>query len=174
MLTAVLLTLMILYIPSQYWIGYGLFITACIVTIRTDFEKMLISRYVTWGLIPVAFIFSGLHFIPLTFLESFEGSLFGFCVLWIIAQLFYTIRNIEGMGEGDVDFLAMIGSFTGIAGAWTALLLGSFFGIISCLVQMAISKRAHPKIAFGPWLATGAFVFIFFQKQIINLIAPSS
>ncbi len=172
LLTALLLTLMIIKIDQRYWLGYGLFISACIVTIRTDFEKMLISRLITWGLIPVAFVLSYLHRIPLTLTESVQGALFGYFVLWIIARLFYAIRNIEGMGEGDIDLLAMIGAFTGIIGAWTSLLLGSFLGIISCLIQMAISKRAHPKIAFGPWLAAGALIYIFLQEQIQDLIQP--
>lgn len=170
--TALILTLMIMYLPSAYWLGYGLFISACIVTIRTDFEKMLISRYLTWGMIPLAILLAATHHLPLLASESIQGAVFGYLVLWVIARLFYMIRNIEGMGEGDIDLLGMIGSFTGIAGAWTALLLGSFFGVISCLVQMAISKRAHPKIAFGPWLAMGSFVYIFFQKQILEFIQP--
>ncbi len=171
-LTALMLTLMLIYIDQKYWFGYFLFISAGIVTIRTDFEKMLISRYVTWGLIPVAFILSYMHLLPLSLIESIRGALFGYLVLWIVARIFHAIRNIEGMGEGDIDLLAMIGAFTGITGAWTSLLLGSFLGIISCIVQMALSKRAHPKIAFGPWLVLGSFIYIFLQQQIHELIEP--
>jgi prepilin signal peptidase PulO-like enzyme (type II secretory pathway) len=163
---------MIIFIDKKYWFGYGLFISAGMVTIRTDFEKMLISRYVTWGLMPIAFILSYNALIPLTFIESIGGAAFGYLVLWIIAYLFYAIRNIEGMGEGYIDLLGMIGSFIGITGAWTSLLIGSLLGIIACLVQMAISKRAHPKIAFGPWLAIGSFIYLFLQQNIQEYIQP--
>ncbi len=172
LLTAILLTSMIIPFDHRYWLGYGLFISACIVTIRTDFEKMLISRYVTWGAIPIAFALSYFDLIPLTLVESVRGALFGYIVLWVIARLFLSIRNIEGMGEGDIDLVGMIGAFTGITGAWTSLLLGSFLGIISCIVQMIMSKRAHPKIAFGPWLAAGAIIYIFLQDQIQDFIQP--
>lgn len=172
LMTAIILTLMIIFIKKHYWFGYGLFISAGMVTIRTDFEKMLISRYVTWGLIPIAFIMSYNDMLPLTLSESVQGAAFGYLVLFVIAYLFHAIRNIEGMGEGDIDLLGMIGSFIGITGAWTSLLLGSLLGIISCLVQMAISKRAHPKIAFGPWLAIGSFIYIFFQQKIQEYIQP--
>ncbi len=170
LLTATLLTLMVLFIDRHFWLGYGIFISACIVTVRTDFEKMLISRYMTWGLIPVAFALSFFKLLPLTLTESILGALFGYVVLWLIARLFYALRNIEGMGDGDIDLLAMIGAFTGITGAWSSLLLGSFLGVVASLVHMIFSKRARIKIAFGPWLAAGALIYIFFQDQINALI----
>jgi prepilin signal peptidase PulO-like enzyme (type II secretory pathway) len=156
----------------RYWFGYTLFISALVVTIRTDFEKMLISRYLTWGLIPVGFLLSYAGLLPLTLFESIRGAVFGYGVLWAIAHIFYLVRNMEGMGEGDIDLLGMIGSFTGMIGSWTSLLLGSFLGIISCLAQMALSKRTHPEIAFGPWLAAGALIYIFFQQHIFEWLQP--
>ncbi len=170
LLTATLLTLMVLYIQPRYWFGYGVFISALLVTIRTDFEKMLISRYMTWGLIPLAFALSTFKFLPISLPESILGMVFGYAVLWIIARLFYAVRNVEGMGDGDIDLLAMIGAFTGILGAWSTLLFGSFLGVIASLVQMLISKRVRVKIAFGPWLAAGAIIYIFLQGHIAVLI----
>lgn len=169
-LAAALLTLMIIYLPSRYWFGYGVFISSLLVTIRTDFEKMLISRYMTWGLIPLAFALSTFTLLPISISESILGAVFGYAVLWIIARLFYAFRNVEGMGEGDIDLLALIGSFTGILGAWSSLLFGSFLGVIASLVQMIISKRVKVKIAFGPWLSAGALIYLFFQQQIAQLI----
>ncbi len=170
LLTAILLSLIVLTIDQRYWLGYGLFFSALIVTIRSDFEKMLISRYMTWGMIPIGLALSFFELLPLTFTDSIQGALFGYVVLWAIARLFYLIRNIEGMGEGDIDLLAMIGAFTGITGAWTALLLGSFLGVIASLIEMIFSKRAHIKIAFGPWLCAGAMIYVFYQEQILAFI----
>ncbi len=170
LLTATVLTLMVLFIDKPYWLSYGIFISALIVTIRSDFDKMLISRYMTWGMIPIALLLSYFKMLPLTFQQSLLGALFGYIVLWLIARLFYLVRNIEGMGDGDIDLLAMIGAFTGITGAWTSLLLGSFLGVIASLLQLIFTKRAYSKIAFGPWLATGAMLYIFFQDQILALI----
>jgi leader peptidase (prepilin peptidase) / N-methyltransferase len=170
LLTAVLLSCMVLSFDYHYWLGYGIFISALIVTIRTDFEKMLISRFMTWGLLPVAFVLSFFGLLPLTLLESVRGALFGYAVLWLIAKTFHAIRNIEGMGEGDIDLLAMIGAFTGITGAWTALLLGSLLGTCASLVHFLVSRHFHLKIAFGPWLAAGALIYIFFQDQILLFI----
>ena len=169
-LTAMVLTLMIVSIDKQYWLGYGILISALMVTLRTDFEKMLISRYMTLALIPVAFLLIFLKMLPLTPLESITGALFGYLVLWIIARLFYLVRKIQGMGVGDMDLLSMIGAFTGMTGAWSSLLIGSWLGTLAALVQMLINKRMQVKIAFGPWLAAGALIYLFFQDQILLLI----
>ena len=172
LLTAITLTLMILFIPQPFWLAYGSCISALIVTVRTDFEKMLISRYLTWGLIPVAFFLSLFNMLPITTSESLLGALFGYTLLWLIARAFYYFRNIEGMGDGDIDLLAIIGAFTGVTGAWVSLLLGSFFGVLASALQILLKGRFLRKIAFGPWLAAGAIVYIFFNKQIIALIFP--
>jgi leader peptidase (prepilin peptidase) / N-methyltransferase len=161
---------MILFIPPTYWLAYGLCISALIVTIRTDFEKMLISRYLTWGLIPFAFFLSLFKLLPITTFESLLGALFGYTLLWGISKLFYYFRNIEGMGDGDMDLLAMIGAFIGVSGAWISLLLGSFFGVLASLSTICFKGQFLRKIAFGPWLAAGALVYIFFGKQIMALI----
>ena len=161
--TALLLTCMILFIDRQYWLGYGIFISALLVTIRTDFDKMLISRLVTLALIPIAVVLSFFTMIPVLPQQSILGALFGYSVLWIIAKVFYLIKKNEGMGDGDFDLLSMIGSFTGILGAWIALLLGSFLGVLASIVHMIASRRIHIKIAFGPWLAAGALLYLFFQ-----------
>lgn len=172
LLTALVLTTMILFIPQQFWLAYGLCISALIVTIRTDFEKMLISRYLTWGLIPIAFILSLFKMLPLTPSECLLGTFFGYVLLWLTARIFYYFKNIEGMGDGDIDLLAMIGAFTGITGAWISLLLGSFYGLLASGSQFLFKGRFLRKIAFGPWLAAGAITYIFFSKQIIKLIYP--
>ena len=171
LLTATVLSLMILVIDQQYWVGYGIFITALLVTIRTDFERMEISRYMTLALIPVAWLLSYFGYLPITFYQSIIGTIFGYGLLWLIASLYHLLRQTEGMGEGDMDLLGMIGAFTGIPGAWITLLLGSLFGTIVHLFMMLITKRSFYKaIAFGPWLAAGALVYIFFDKQILALI----
>lgn len=170
-LTALLLLLLILFIDQRYWLGYGIFISASMVTIRTDFEKMLIARAMTWGMIPIAYLLSYFSLLPLTLSESILGSLFGFAILFIIARLFYALRNIHGLGEGDIDLLAMIGAFTGIAGAWCSLMLGSFFGLLASFGQIVISRQMVRQIAFGPWLIAGACFYLFFQQYILLLFA---
>src|SRR5205085_7679082 len=64
-MTVVLLSYAYWYFSYRYFFAYFIFISALIVTIRSDIETMLISRYVTLFLVPIAFIFSWLNMIPI-------------------------------------------------------------------------------------------------------------
>lgn len=167
-LTAIIFTLAIIFISPSYWLAYAIFFSALIVTIRTDAETMLISRFTTICLIPIAFTLSATHSLPITILNSIMGAIFGYGVLWFIAWLFYTLTHKEGMGEGDFELLATIGAFTGVLGAWLTLFIGSALGSLAALLIILKNKSAiSTKIPFGPWLALGAIIYVFLQKYFL-------
>ena len=165
-LTAFLFT--VLYITNDHFLGYAFFFSALIVTVRSDLESMLVSRYMTLALIPFGIAFSFLDIIPIFPLDSVFGALFGYGFLWIIARSFAYFAKREGMGQGDLDLIAFIGSFTGIVGVWSSLLLGSVLGsMCGILYLLYIGKMArHTKIPFGPFLAISAMLYVFFQELI--------
>ena len=159
-----LLLLMCLYISPKYWPAYVLFISALLVTIRSDIETMLISRFVTLYLIPVGFILSYTKLLPIALLDSVLGALLGFGFLWGISKLFFIITKREGLGQGDVELLSFIGAFLGAIGCWISLLLGSIVGsVFGITYLLASGKPIRSKIPFGPFLAAGALVCIFLQ-----------
>jgi leader peptidase (prepilin peptidase)/N-methyltransferase len=168
LLTALIFSLMVLYINPRYWLGYGIFFSSLIVTIRTDFERMLISRYMTWGLIPVGIGLTIIDLLPITFYQSLTGTILGYALLWISATFFRLVRRAEGIGEGDLDLLAMVGAFIGPLGAWVTLFLGSFLGSLVGFIVMIRKRRVKVKIAFGPWLAAGAIIYVFTQDYFVS------
>lgn len=171
-LTAVVFTLLCLYLPYHYFLSYFIFFSALIVTIRSDIETMLISRYATLFLVPVGIGLSMYGFLPISFRESIGGALFGYFFLFGINYIFKYLRQMDGIGEGDFDLLLFIGSFTGIVGCWISItigsVLGSLYGIITMLTQKDtnMAQFQSTKIPFGPFLAFGALIFVFIQKQI--------
>lgn len=89
---------------------------------------------------------------------SFSGAGFFIAVLWI----YHAMTNKIGLGLGDVKLMALLGAVFGwrciMPTIFVGSLLGSFFGIL----LMAVSKSGrHTEIAFGPWLAAGALIYIF-------------
>lgn len=175
--TTIILSLLYFYIPTHFFFGYFIFFSALIVTIRSDIETMLISRYMTIFLIPISFVISGYGLIPLTLQESICGTIFGYFFLMIINGIFKYIRNIDGIGQGDYDVLAFIGSFTGIIGCWTSITIGSILGSLYGIIMFIISQHKNSsqslyttKIPFGPFLAIGALLFVFIQKYIFCFI----
>lgn len=168
LLTAISCTSLI-FVDPLYRMGCFIFFSALIVTVRTDLEKMLISRSMTLYLIPVAFFLSFENMLPVSPIDSMIGAIFGYAILWIIAWAFKKVRKIEGLGQGDLDLLAMIGAFTGFFGAWFALVIGSLLGSCIGLIVALKTKRHDVALPFGPWLAIGAIAFVFLQKYITTI-----
>lgn len=173
-LTTVMLSLLYIYIPLHYFYGYFIFFSALIITIRSDIETMLILRSATIFLVPVGLFMSAYGLLPVSLQESICGTLGGYLFLRAINGIFKYWRGIDGIGEGDFDLIALIGSFTGIIGCWMSItigsILGSLYGMISILFLQKNDSYQHAlqntKIPFGPFLAFGAIIFTFIQKQI--------
>ncbi len=83
----------------------------------------------------------------------------------------------EAMGRGDLKFIAAIGAFLGWRGVLCSIFAGSLIGSVVGLVSLLFSRRAwSAKIPFGPYLALGALIWMFFGAQLlvwyIELLRP--
>jgi leader peptidase (prepilin peptidase) / N-methyltransferase len=154
--------------PSSAFLVLFLFCSAMVVITFIDLEHQIIPDLITLPGIAAGFIFS--FFIPqLGWLNSLIGVVVGGGSLWLVASVYELITKKEGMGGGDIKLLAMMGAFFG----WKAIpfiifvssLAGSVIGITVMLVQKKDSKLAIP---FGPFLALGAILYLFFGGQLIH------
>ncbi|HEY2801679.1 MAG TPA: prepilin peptidase [Chthoniobacterales bacterium] len=74
----------------------------------------------------------------------------------------------EAMGRGDLKFLAAIGAFLGWRAVLFSVFAGSLAGSLVGLTTMALGKRGwSAKIPFGPYLALGALVWMFFGADLL-------
>ncbi len=168
--TIVMLALFTL-VPTQYIPAYFIFFSALIITIRTDIETLLISRFVSLFLIPLGIAFSFFQLLPISVLQSIASTFIGYFFLYLFSKLFQWFTEKEGMGSGDFELLAFIGSFTGITGCWISLVVGSILGSLFGLLQLLLGKvNRTTKIPFGPFLAISAIIFVLFQKTILKLL----
>jgi leader peptidase (prepilin peptidase) / N-methyltransferase len=162
-----------LYVPLYHFLAYAVFFSALIVTIRSDLETMLISRFVTIYLIPLGWIFSFCNLLPITIGTSILGTIIGYAILFGIGKTFYLITRKEGIGQGDLELLAFIGSFLGAMGCWVTLFIGSVVGSILAFGYMIITGNSKAtKIPFGPFLAFGAIAYVFLHTILTPLIIP--
>lgn len=103
--------------------------------------------------------------LPISLFESVCGAATAYALLFLIGYVFYKITGKIGLGQGDYELMAFIGSFLGMLGWWLTLLIGSLLGSIIGLTYLAISgKRTGTKIPFGPFLAFGAITVVFLKK----------
>lgn len=95
------------------------------------------------------------------------GVLVGGGILWAVREGYERIAHKEGLGGGDVKFLAMIGAFLGAKGALATLVLSSFLGSIVGIFLIALRGRNRgSQIQFGPFLALGALAAFFFGGDL--------
>ena len=83
----------------------------------------------------------------------------------------------EAMGRGDLKFLAAIGAFLGWRAVLFSLFGGSLVGSLVGLVTLVLGKRVwSAKLPFGPYLALGALIWMFFGDELtrwyIGLLSP--
>ena len=97
------------------------------------------------------------------------GTLVGGGILWLVAWGYALATGREGMGGGDIKLLAMIGAFLGWQGVLLTLLLASFIGsIIGVAIMVGRGGDAKLAIPFGPFLAMGAMVSLFWGDEIVR------
>jgi leader peptidase (prepilin peptidase)/N-methyltransferase len=87
------------------------------------------------------------------------GMLTGAGLLWLVSEVYFRVRKIEGMGFGDVKLAAMFGALLGGPLALVTIFLAAFAGSITG-VTMMLRGRGDMKTAlpFGVFLAPAAMV----------------
>ncbi|MBI2399709.1 MAG: prepilin peptidase [Deltaproteobacteria bacterium] len=154
--------------PSTDALIYFSFISALIVITFIDLDLQIIPDVISLPGIVLGFAASFVLF-DLTVLESAIGLIVGGGILFLIAFGYHLITGHEGMGGGDIKLLAMIGAFLGWKGVLLTLLLSSFTGAITGGVLMyAFGKGGRYAIPFGPFLALGAVLHLFFGEKLIS------
>ena len=82
---------------------------------------------------------------------------------WVSPYLF----GKEGIGGGDIKFLAMVGAFLGWQQALLTLMVGSVVGAfigVGLLAVKILQKGQY--IPFGPYLALGALIAVLWGPEI--------
>jgi len=104
-----------------------------------------------------------------TLLNSVIGLLCGGAPLFIIGWIWEKLRHVEAMGGGDVKLMGMLGSFLGWKSALLTIMFGAVAGSIIGVTLIAMRRHdAENVIPFGPFLAVGAVVAMFYGSDIVS------
>lgn len=158
------------------FIFYVVFLSLLIIIFFIDLEFKVIPDGVS-----AAGIFSGLIFNLLQgavslkvidfnpLISSVAGMLLGFLLLYAISCFGRRFYKKEVMGEGDLYLAALLGAYLG----WVGVLLAIFLAyVLAALVAGAFLIAGRVKlgsyIPFGPALAAGGLIALFFGTPLIN------
>lgn len=156
-------------------IPYLVFHCALIVATFVDFEHRIIPDEISVGGIILGLIFSFLlpqlhntssHILALGW--SFLGVLIGGGSIYAMGLLGDFLFKKESMGGGDVKLLAMVGSFLGWQMALLTFFIAPFFGAVFGVIVKLRTKEST--IAYGPFLALGALISLFWGQDVIRWI----
>jgi len=150
-----------------FYLALYLFYGILIIISFIDLKERIIPDVLSLPFIAVGFILS--FFIRiLSPVDSLLGILAGGGSLLIIAIVGSKLFKKEAMGGGDIKLAAMIGAFLGWKLTLLALFLGFFLGSIIGVVVLVTSKNKSDVLPFGPFIALGTFISIFWGQAIIH------
>lgn len=143
------------------------FACALIVLFVIDLRHRILPNAITLPGVAIGFICS--LFLPPGWRDSLIGILAGGGTLFLIAEAYYRVRHVEGLGMGDVKLLGMIGAFLGWQLVLLTLVVASLAGSVLGLFLIA-TGRGDMKLAlpFGTFLAVGAVFAATWGDPIVN------
>lgn len=151
--------------------GYLVFFT-CLVSISViDSQRQIIPNHIVYPT-----IFASIPLLALAALIEGEWDRFGHAMLgatlaWLALFVIHMISP-SGMGFGDVRLAFVLGLFLGwislshvVTGLFLGVVLISVVGVVLALLRL---KSLQEHIAFGPFLAAGSTLAVFFGEGIIR------
>lgn len=150
---------------------YAVICPALVVITVIDYEHKIIPDRIT---LPGIVFGLGAGSFLVGVVNSGLGLLLGGGLFYLIAVLSVAILGREGMGGGDIKFIAAAGALLGWQKVLLVIFLGAILGSIIGLALMALhNKDSKSQIPFGPFLAVGTLITIFFGEDLIGLYLES-
>jgi leader peptidase (prepilin peptidase)/N-methyltransferase len=152
------------------------FVLVMIVIAFIDLDHKLILNKVT---LPSMVVFYAATFAmpERAWWEGLLGAAIGYGVPWLIGEIYYRVRKVEGLGLGDGMLLAVVGALLGWRGVVFSLFGGSVVGSVIGIAALAAARRraapdAQPslmrtELPFGPFLASAAVFYVFAEPWVV-------
>ena len=169
-LTGVLFAFAWLYLPVDNILKvlYLGIISSLIVVFFADFKYQIIPDEIQMTLF--IFVLLGLFLTGGTSLVL-KRFLDGLLIMLPLLAVFLLTKR-KGMGFGDVKLGFILGYLLGWVPGFMALYIAFLTGAIVGLIEILLKrKKIRSKIAFGPFLALGTIVMIFFGDPVSNFLA---
>jgi len=149
---------------------YAMFCSSLLVITFVDLEFQIIPDRITLPGIVIGIV-AGSLLMPDPFLRTallgYKASVIG---LLSGGGFFYLVAVLSrgGMGGGDIKMMAMVGALMGWKTVMLTTFLGSLTGSLVGIFLMIFRGRGRKaKIPFGPFLALGAVITLFFGEEVL-------
>ncbi|MGZ8257053.1 MAG: prepilin peptidase [Gallionella sp.] len=147
-------------------LGAMLLILALLALTAIDFDTQLLPDDLTLPLLWAGLLFN-LANTYTNLSDAVLGAVFGYLILWLVYWAFKLITGKEGMGYGDFKLLAALGAWLGWQLLPLIILLSSLVGaVVGITLMIALKHGRNIPIPFGPYLAGGGLIALFWGQTI--------
>lgn len=166
-----------LWFQPANFVFTAVFFYLLLVIFFVDAENQVIPDALNVGLVFLGLIYkladgtilspAGVSLDPL--LSAVMGMLLGFVMLWLIGFWGKIWFKKQAMGEGDMFLAAALGACLGWKGGLLAIFLAYLLAAIAAIYLLVAGKaKIGQYIPFGPALAGGGILALFFGQKIIH------
>jgi leader peptidase (prepilin peptidase)/N-methyltransferase len=130
-----------------------------------DLEHQILPDVMTIPAILFGLVFSWFGGFT-TFVDSVAGALVGALLPTSVILLYRWLRGIEGMGWGDVKYLAAIGAVVGLQGCLLVLVVAAVLGALVGGFLIAIGRGSgKTALPFGTFLAVAVILWLYMPSS---------
>jgi leader peptidase (prepilin peptidase)/N-methyltransferase len=136
-----------------------------------DLEHQILPDVITYPAIAFGLVCSAAGGLT-PFADSVAGAVAGAALPIVVIMVYRLLRGAEGMGWGDVKYLAAIGAVVGLRDClWVLMLaavLGAAVGLALIVAGRGSGKTALP---FGSFLALAVIVWLYLPPELLARLA---
>ena len=161
--------------PTPGFLLIAAFVSMTIVLIYIDAEIQILPDVVDLPGVAVGLAIGALalgNFYPAltvstSIVDALLGALLGAATILAIIGAYWLVRRIEGMGQGDVKMLAMIGAGLGWRAVPGVLLLAALSGtLIGVPIALRSARGMQLALPFGVFLGLATLAVLFFGPTL--------
>ena len=156
-------------------VGYGIFISWLIALALIDFDTMLLPNALTESGLLMGLVFqSWLGYLQGNWSQSLFMAILSMVIgIWLFDTILVVgslVFGKQAMGGGDPKLAAMISVWLGWQGILITTLLSCAIGSIIGILALSFGwLKKDQKMPFGPFLALGAVLTVFWGESLLSM-----
>ncbi len=148
-------------------VKYCLFFGLGLVIFFIDLFERIIPDVLSLPLIVIGLIFSFLPGSDISWQSSLLGGAITFGFFYLIGLWYYFTRKKEGMGGGDIKYIAAVGTFFGPMNSLFVIIVSCAVALVVMLPLLKFKKEYFP---FGPFIVIGAYIVMLFHDSLFSAV----
>ncbi|MCP4218927.1 MAG: prepilin peptidase [bacterium] len=159
------------FAPNTVHVGFSCLFVFILITLAViDFQHHILPNELTIGGSVIFFIYAPFH-PEITWMNAYAAAL-GSAIFLLALYIFYIkVRKIEGLGQGDIKMVLLLGAFLGVHKLVVAIVVASLSGLLVGLILIIFKgKNLKFQLPFGTFLSLGSFAALFWGHDILRFL----